>query len=417
MDKLLIEGGARLSGEVEVAGAKNSALPVLAACLLTREPCRIHNVPDVRDLQTMRKLLDLVGAKTSKQGEALEIEAREIAEPVAPYDLVRTMRASAIVLGPLLARTGRAKVSLPGGCAIGARPINLHLEGLAKMGAKLELEAGYVHAEAERLTGATIEWSRPSVTGTENLMMAAVLARGTTRIKGAALEPEVVDLARMLRRMGAHVEGAGTPEIRIEGVDRLHGVEHRIMPDRIEAGTLLVAAAITGGDVLVRGAHSEDLEAVLAKLSQSGAAITRLDDGIRLRMDGAPRPVDVTTLPFPGFPTDMQAQLTSLVCLAPGTSAVTETIFESRFMHVSELERMGASIDVQGSTAFVSGVERLTGAPVMATDLRASAALALAALAANGVTEIRRVYHLDRGYAALDQKLIRLGARIRRVAE
>ncbi|MFN7954540.1 MAG: UDP-N-acetylglucosamine 1-carboxyvinyltransferase [bacterium] len=417
MDKLLIEGGPRLAGEVDVAGAKNSALPVLAACLLTAEPCRLANVPEVRDLMTMRKLLDLVGARTQRVDGVLEVEARAVSEPVAPYDLVRTMRASAIVLGPLLARTGRAAVSLPGGCAIGARPMNLHLEGLAKMGARLELEGGYIRAEAEQLVGTTIEWTRPSVTGTENLMMAAVLARGVTRIKGAALEPEVVDLAQMLERMGAHIVGAGTPEIRIEGVERLHGVEHTIMPDRIEAGTLLVAAAITGGDVLVRGARAEHLEAVLAKLSQSGAAITRSAEGIRLRMDGAPRPVDVTTLPFPGFPTDMQAQLTSLVCLAPGTSAITETIFESRFMHVSELERMGARIDVQGPTAFVDGVERLTAAPVMATDLRASAALVLAGLAADGVTEIRRVYHLDRGYAELDRKLIALGARIRRVAE
>ncbi len=417
MDKLLIEGGPAITGEIDVAGAKNSALPVLAACLLTAEPCRIRNVPEVRDLMTMRKLLDLVGARTDRSDGVLEVEAREVTEPVAPYDLVRTMRASAIVLGPLLARSGRAAVSLPGGCAIGARPMNMHLEGLAKMGARLELEGGYIRAEADRLVGATIEWTRPTVTGTENLMMAAVLAKGVTRIKGAALEPEVVDLAQMLTRMGARIEGAGTPEMRIEGVDHLHGVEHTIMPDRIEAGTLLVAAAITGGDVLVRGACAEHLEAVLAKLTQSGAAITRLADGIRLRMDGAPRPVDVTTLPFPGFPTDMQAQLTSLVCLAPGTSAITETIFESRFMHVSELERMGARIDVQGPTAFVEGVERLTAAPVMATDLRASAALVLAGLAAEGVTEIRRVYHLDRGYAELDRKLVALGARIQRVAE
>lgn len=417
MDKLLIEGGPAITGEIDVAGAKNSALPVLAACLLTAEPCRIRNVPEVRDLMTMRKLLDLVGARTDRSNGVLEVEAREVTEPVAPYDLVRTMRASAIVLGPLLARSGRAAVSLPGGCAIGARPMNMHLEGLAKMGARLELEGGYIRAEADRLVGATIEWTRPTVTGTENLMMAAVLAKGVTRIKGAALEPEVVDLAQMLTRMGARIEGAGTPEMRIEGVDHLHGVEHTIMPDRIEAGTLMVAAAITGGDVLVRGACAEHLEAVLAKLTQSGAAITRLADGIRLRMDGAPRPVDVTTLPFPGFPTDMQAQLTSLVCLAPGTSAITETIFESRFMHVSELERMGARIDVQGPTAFVEGVERLTAAPVMATDLRASAALVLAGLAAEGVTEIRRVYHLDRGYAELDRKLVALGARIQRVAE
>jgi UDP-N-acetylglucosamine 1-carboxyvinyltransferase len=417
LQKIVIRGGARLSGEVRVSGAKNAALPILASALLAEGRSIYRNVPALGDVRTMGRLLDNLGAEvTSKPGGVTLVDATRVGSSSleAPYELVKTMRASVVVLGPLVARYGRARVSLPGGCAIGARPIDQHLKGLAAMGARIELSHGYVTARARRLRGATIVFDLVTVTGTENLMMAAALARGRTTLENAAREPEVEELARVLNKMGARISGAGTSLITVEGVDELHPIEHTVIPDRIEAGTLLVAAAITRGNVLVRDCLPEHLEAVLAKLRAAGAEVSADGDGIRVRGKGDLHPADISTQPFPGFPTDMQAQFMVLMTRARGQSVLTETIFENRFMHVPELQRMGADIVVEGRTAIVRGPVRLTGAKVMATDLRASASLVLAGLVAEGTTEILRIYHLDRGYDRLDKKLRALGADIRR---
>jgi UDP-N-acetylglucosamine 1-carboxyvinyltransferase len=413
--RLVIDGGVRLTGEVRVSAAKNAALPAMAASLLTAEPVILENVPGLADVVTMRKLLETLGAETSVAPEGLaRFTVARLASNEAPYELVSTMRASVVVLGPLLARSGVARVALPGGCAIGVRPIDQHLKGLAKLGADISIQNGYVEARASRLKGARITTDLVTVTGTENLMMAAALAEGVTVLENAAREPEVADLARLLTAMGARIEGAGTERIEIEGVAELGGARHRIIPDRIEAGTLLAAAAITDGDVTITGAAPRHMTATLAKLEECGAALSV--DGDRIRCVGPSRPqaADIITSPFPGFPTDMQAQMMTLLGLADGSSKITETIFENRFMHVAELCRMGASIETDGSIAVVRGVGAYQGAPVMATDLRASASLVLAGLAARGRTEIARVYHLDRGYEELEKKLQSLGARIER---
>jgi UDP-N-acetylglucosamine 1-carboxyvinyltransferase len=405
----------RLTGEVHVSAAKNAALPAMAASLLTAEPVILENVPGLADVVTMRKLLETLGAEASVAPEGLaRFTVARLASNEAPYELVSTMRASVVVLGPLLARSGVARVALPGGCAIGVRPIDQHLKGLAKLGADISIQNGYVEARASRLKGARITTDLVTVTGTENLMMAAALAEGVTVLENAAREPEVADLARLLTAMGARIEGAGTERIEIEGVAELGGARHRIIPDRIEAGTLLAAAAITDGDVTITGAAPRHMTATLAKLEECGAALSV--DGDRIRCVGPSRPqaADIITSPFPGFPTDMQAQMMTLLGLADGSSKITETIFENRFMHVAELCRMGASIETDGSIAVVRGVGAYQGAPVMATDLRASASLVLAGLAARGRTEIARVYHLDRGYEGLEKKLQSLGARIER---
>jgi UDP-N-acetylglucosamine 1-carboxyvinyltransferase len=418
MDKIVIEGGVPLVGEVAVSGSKNAALPIMMASLLTAEPVIIRNVPRLRDIATALALLEHLGVESRWLGDhTLELCAAHITSHEAPYDLVKTMRASFFVLGPLLARTGRARVSTPGGCAIGARPINLHIRGIRALDARIQLRHGYVEAHAERLVGTRVWLDTPSVGATENIIMAAALARGHTALENAAREPEVQDLARMLNAMGARISGAGNHVIEIEGVQRLHGAEHTVINDRIEAGTLMVAAAITGGDVLVRGASAEDLKASVAKLQESGVEVTPEDGGLRVRRSGAVRPVELRTLPYPGFPTDLQAQMMALLAGAEGTSVITETIFENRFMHALELLRMGADIAMKGPTAVVRGVPRLSGAPVMATDLRASSSLVLAGLAAENTTEVQRVYHLDRGYEALDSKLRSLGARIERVPD
>ncbi len=415
MQKIVIRGGARLRGEVRVSGAKNAALPILASSLLAQGRSIYRNVPALGDVRTMGRLLAKLGAEiTDKPGGTMVVDTARITELEAPYELVKTMRASVLVLGPLCARYGRARVSLPGGCAIGARPIDQHLKGLAAMGARIELEHGYVSARAKRLRGATIVFDLVTVTGTENLMMAAALAKGRTTLENAAREPEVEELARVLNKMGARIHGAGTSLITIEGVDELQPVEHSIIPDRIEAGTLLVAAAITRGDVLVRDCLPEHLDAVLAKLRASGVEVTADGDGIRVRGKAELKPADISTQPFPGFPTDMQAQFMVLMTRARGQSVLSETIFENRYMHVPELQRMGADIVVEGRTAIVRGPTKLTGATVMATDLRASASLVLAGLIAEGTTEILRIYHLDRGYDRLDKKLRALGADVRR---
>jgi len=414
--RLVIEGGTPLRGEVQASAAKNAALPAMAASLLTTQPVVLDNVPALADVVTMRTLLEQLGAETSAEpGGAMRLQVKRVASHEAPYDLVSTMRASVVVLGPLLARTGVARVALPGGCAIGVRPIDQHLKGLARLGADIVIENGYVEARASRLKGARITTDLVTVTGTENLMMAAVLAEGVTVLENAAREPEVADLARLLTAMGARIEGAGTERIEIEGVAELGGARHRIIPDRIEAGTLLVAGAISGGDVTVTGAAPRHMTAILAKLEECGAALTV--DGDRIRCVGPARPeaADIITSPFPGFPTDMQGQMMALLGLADGLSKITETIFENRFMHVAELCRMGALIETEGSIAVVRGVKAYQGAPVMATDLRASASLVLAGLAARGTTEVSRVYHLDRGYQALEKKLQSLGARIQRI--
>jgi UDP-N-acetylglucosamine 1-carboxyvinyltransferase len=416
MDKIVIEGGQRLRGEVRVSGAKNAALPILCASILTRGKCVWKNVPLLNDVKTMGRLLADLGCHVEGERE-LTIEAAKLARYEAPYELVKTMRASVLVLGPLVARHGRARVSLPGGCAIGARPIDQHLKGLEALGAKITLNHGYVEAKAKRLIGARIVCDIPTVTGTENLMMAAALAKGRTVIENAAREPEVEELARVLNKMGAKVHGAGTTTIDIEGVDELHPVEHAIIPDRIEAGTFMVAAAITRGDVLVRDCLPEHLEAVSAKLRAAGAEVTVEKGGVRVRQKGDLLPVDITTQPHPGFPTDMQAQFMVLAAVARGQSVITETIFENRYMHVQELARMGVDIHVDGRTAIVRGKPRLSGTAVMASDLRASAALILAGLVAEGTTEVLRVYHLDRGYETIEKKLKPLGAKIRRVRE
>jgi len=415
VQKIVIRGGARLKGEVRVSGAKNAALPILASSLLAQGRSIYRNVPSLGDVRTMGRLLGKLGAAIEdRPAGTTVVDATKITELEAPYELVKTMRASVLVLGPLCARYGRARVSLPGGCAIGARPIDQHLKGLAAMGARIELEHGYVSARARRLRGATIVFDLVTVTGTENLMMAAALAKGRTTLENAAREPEVEELARVLNKMGAHIHGAGTSLITIEGVDELQPVEHSIIPDRIEAGTLLVAAAITRGDVLVRDCLPEHLEAVLAKLRASGVEVSADGDGIRVRGKGELTPADISTQPFPGFPTDMQAQFMVLMTRARGQSVLSETIFENRYMHVPELQRMGADILVEGRTAIVRGPTKLTGATVMATDLRASASLVLAGLIAEGTTEILRIYHLDRGYDRLDKKLRALGADVRR---
>jgi len=414
MDKIVIEGGHRLRGEVRISGAKNAALPILCSAILTGGRCTFKNVPVLNDVRTMGRLLARLGC-TVEGSRSLTIEARELTGFEAPYELVKTMRASVLVLGPLVARYGRARVSMPGGCAIGARPIDQHLKGLEAMGAKITLSHGYVEAKARRLTGARIVCDVPTVTGTENLIMAASLAKGRSVIENAAREPEVEELARVLNKMGARIEGAGTAIINIDGVDELHPIEHAIIPDRIEAGTFMVAAAITSGDVLVRDCLPEHLEAVSAKLRSAGAAITAEDGGLRVRARGPLSPVDITTQPYPGFPTDMQAQFMVLASIAHGQSVITETIFENRYMHVQELARMGADIHVDGRTSIIRGVPRLEGATVMATDLRASASLILAGLVASGSTEVLRVYHLDRGYERIEKKLSKLGAKVKRV--
>jgi len=416
MDRLQIHGGQPLQGEVRISGAKNAALPILAATLLVDGPVSIGNVPHLRDVTTMVELLVQMGVSvTIADKMRVEVDAASIRQCLAPYDLVRTMRASVLVLGPLLARFGHADVSLPGGCAIGARPVNLHLAGLQAMGAQMHIENGYIRARASKLHGARLVLETVTVTGTENLMMAATLAAGETVIENAACEPEVVDLAQCLQAMGAQIQGAGTDKIVIQGVQRLHAIDYDVLPDRIEAGTYLLAGAITGGHVRLKGARAEHLDAVLAKLEQAGAMVQVSDAGIELDMRGRrAKAVDVRTAPYPAFPTDMQAQFAALNCVADGVSTVIETIFENRFMHMLELRRLGADIRIAGNTAVIHGVAKLTAAPVMATDLRASASLVLAGLVAEGTTEILRTYHIDRGYECIEEKLQQLGAQIRR---
>jgi UDP-N-acetylglucosamine 1-carboxyvinyltransferase len=415
MDKFLIKGGARLQGQIATSGAKNSALPALAACLLTEEPVKLMRIPRVRDIRTMEKLLNHAGAQVDIQGGQVVVTAGVIARPEAPYDLVKTMRASSLVLGPLVARTGRARVSMPGGCAIGSRPINLHVAALELLGAQVTQSHGYVEAVApEGLRGATVSFDRITVTGTEDLLMAAVLARGETIIENAAREPEVGDLADLLSKMGAKIEGAGTSTLRIQGVERLHGATHAIIPDRIEAGTFLCAGAMTGGDLLITGCVPEHLRALIAKLQHAGSDISEEShDSLRVR-GGKLRAADITTEEYPGFATDLQAQYMSAMTQADGISFITETIFENRFMHAQELMRMGANIRIEGRQAVVAGRTELTGSPVIASDLRASASLVLAALVARGETVIDRVYHIDRGYEKIETKLARVGASIQR---
>jgi len=415
VQKIVIRGGARLHGEVHVSGSKNAALPILASALLARGRSTFRNVPALGDVRTMGRLLTRLGAEVEDAGKGvMRIDTTDASGHEAPYELVKTMRASVLVLGPLVARRGRARVSLPGGCAIGARPIDQHLKGLEAMGARIELARGYVNASARRLRGASIVFDMVTVTGTENLMMAAALARGRTTLENAAREPEVEELGRVLNKMGARITGAGTSLITIEGVDELTPIEHSVIPDRIEAGTLLVAGAITGGNVLLRDCLPEHLDAVIAKLRAAGAEVAADGDGIRVRGKAEFQPADVSTQPFPGFPTDMQAQFMVLMTRARGQSVLSETIFENRFMHVPELMRMGADIHIEGRTAIVRGPTKLAGATVMATDLRASACLVLAGLIARGTTEVLRIYHLDRGYDRLDKKLRALGADVRR---
>jgi UDP-N-acetylglucosamine 1-carboxyvinyltransferase len=416
MAKIIIEGGVRLQGDVTISGAKNAVLPILAGCLLATEPCEITNVPHLHDVTTMLSLLGQMGMQFSiDENMAVHTDARGTNKFVAPYELVKTMRASILVLGPLLARFGSAEVSLPGGCAIGSRPVDLHIKGLQAMGAQIAVENGYIKAKAGRLQGARIVFDTVTVTGTENLLMAATLAHGTTVLENAAQEPEVVDLAKFLTAMGARIEGAGSNTITIYGVEKLGGCQHAVLPDRIETGTFLVAAAITRGSVTCKKADATILDAVIAKLQEAGAQITTSADSICLDMHGArAKAVSLTTHPHPGFPTDMQAQMMALACVADGVALINETIFENRFMHVEELKRLGADIRLQGHTAIVSGRETLTGAPIMATDLRASASLVLAGLAAGGTTVVDRVYHIDRGYERIEEKLRGLGARISR---
>jgi UDP-N-acetylglucosamine 1-carboxyvinyltransferase len=417
MDKLNITGNGPLRGEVIISGAKNAALPILAATLLSAQPVALRNVPHLRDITTTLELMGRFGSRFELNGsQSLVADNSNITDLCAPYELVKTMRASILFLGPLLSRFGEAEVSLPGGCAIGSRPVNLHIDGLRAMGAHIEIDEGYIKAKASRLKGARFLFDVVSVTGTENLMMAATLADGTTVLENAAREPEIGDLANCLNAMGARVSGAGTDTITIEGVERLHGGEHRVIPDRIETGTFLVAAAATGGTIRVCNTVPRFLDAVLQKLADTGARISTGDDWIELDMRGRrPRAAGLTTAPYPAFPTDMQAQFVALNAIASGTATVKETIFENRFMHVQELQRMGADIELQGNTAIVCGVDQLDGAPVMATDLRASACLVIAGLAASGETLIDRIYHLDRGYERIEEKLSQLGGWIRRV--
>ena len=416
MQKLSIQGGVPLAGEVRVAGAKNAALPILAAALLTADPVHITNLPQLNDVRTMVKLLERMGVHAKAGEHDVELKADAIGEPFAPYDLVKTMRASILALGPLVARFGEAKVSLPGGCAIGERPVDLHIKGLTAMGAEIAIESGNIHATGRRLKGARIFMDTVTVTGTENLMMAATLAEGETVLENAAREPEVVDLARCLIGMGAKITGHGGDVITIHGVERLHGVEHAVMPDRIEAGTFLVAAAATRGSITLTDAPVSSLDPVIQKLREAGAGIAVGENTVRISMNGRPRAVNLRTAPHPGFPTDMQAQFIALNSVAHGTAHVIETIFENRFMHVQELRRLGANIDIEGNTAMIYGVDALTGADVMATDLRASASLVIAGLVAEGETVIDRIYHLDRGYERIESRLASLGARIQRVA-
>jgi UDP-N-acetylglucosamine 1-carboxyvinyltransferase len=419
MDKLIIEGGQRLAGEVAMSGAKNAALPILCASLLSAEPLILSNVPELNDIGTMLKLLEQMGVKVARDGHSLSLDASGLNNPVAPYEMVKTMRASILVLGPLAARCGEARVSLPGGCAIGARPVDQHIKGLQAMGAEVTVEHGYVHAKVPRLKGARLFTDMVTVTGTENLMMAACLADGETVIENAAREPEVVDLAQCLVSMGAQISGAGTDVIRIRGVERLHGAEHRIMPDRIETGTFLCAAAATGGEVRLTGTSAGYLDAVVDKLMDAGCEISSEKspsfEAIRLIAPPRLKAVSIRTAPYPAFPTDMQAQFMAINCVADGSAVMRETIFENRFMHAVELIRLGADIKIDGNTAFVTGVPRLEGATVMATDLRASASLIIAGLVAEGETHVERIYHLDRGYEHIEAKLSALGARIRRV--
>ncbi len=415
MEKLVIDGGTPLRGEIPVGGAKNAALPIMAATLLGSGHFRLTNVPDLNDIHTMCRLLETLGAESSYDGGTLELDTRPVDRTEAPYELVKKMRASVLVLGPLLARFNEANVSLPGGCAIGTRPIDLHLSGLEELGVSVELNHGIVQARVEELTGGEIYLDFPSVGATENIMMAAARARGTTVIENAACEPEIADLADLINEMGGEVQGAGTDRIEIRGVEQLTGVEHAVIPDRIETGTYLVAGAITGGSVTVNRTKPSYLQSVLNKLRHTGVNLDIEAEGrITLESTGRPRPVDIVTMPYPGFPTDMQAQFMALMCLAEGSSTIRETIFEDRFMHVLELERLGADIKIDGHTVSIRGVESLDGAPVMATDLRASAALVLAGLAARDTTEVRRIYHLDRGYENLTEKLRHLGASVRR---
>jgi UDP-N-acetylglucosamine 1-carboxyvinyltransferase len=416
MDRLCIAGGAPLRGEIAVSGAKNAALPILCAALLAKGPVEISNVPRLRDVATTLELLRRMGARVGQDGDRVTIDASSVEAPIAPYELVRTMRASILVLGPLLARFGEARVALPGGCAIGQRPVDQHIKGLQAMGARIAIEHGDVVARASRLKGAHIVTDMVTVTGTENLMMAATLAHGATVIENAAREPEVLDLARALTAMGARIEGAGTDRIVVQGVERLHGGAYPVMPDRIETGTFLCAAAATGGDIVLTGVQPDTLDATLDKLREAGARIECGADTIRLRMNGRPRAVDLRTAPYPGFATDMQAQFMAMNCVAEGVGVVTETIFENRFMHVLELQRLGGDITIEGNTAVVRGVSQLSGAKVMATDLRASAGLVIAGLVAEGETLVDRIYHLDRGYERMEDKLAALGARIERLA-
>ncbi len=418
MDKLQIHGGIPLEGEVRISGAKNAALPILAGTLLAQGTVSVGNVPHLQDVTTMIELLGRMGVSVTIDDKMrVEVDASTIRECVAPYELVRTMRASIVVLGPLLARFGKADVSLPGGCAIGARPVNIHVDGLRAMGADIQIENGYIRARADKLHGARLVLETVTVTGTENLLMAATLAEGETIIENAAREPEVVDLAQFLNAMGADIQGAGTDTIRIQGVKQLAGNHYDVLPDRIEAGTYLVAGAITRGRVRVKGVRPEHLDAVLVKLREAGAKVSTGENWIELDMQGRrPRAVDIRTAPYPAFPTDMQAQFAALNTVASGVSAVTETIFENRFMHMLEMRRLGAEIRIEGNTAIIRGVEKLTAAPVMATDLRASASLVLAGLIAEGITDVLRIYHIDRGYECIEEKLEQLGAHIKRMA-
>jgi UDP-N-acetylglucosamine 1-carboxyvinyltransferase len=417
MQKLAIQGGSRLNGEVRISGAKNSALPILCASLLTHDPLRLANVPELNDVSTMLRLLQQMGVRTAVDHGQVDLSAANVDRLEAPYEMVKTMRAAILVLGPLVARFGEARVSLPGGCAIGSRPVDLHIRGLQAMGAQIQIEHGYIHADvpAGRLKGARIFFDLVSVTGTENLMMAAALADGVTVLENAAREPEVVDLANCLIAMGAKIQGAGSDTVVITGVEALHEACYRIMPDRIESGTYLVAAAAAGGNVTLTDARPDILENVLEKLQEAGARIETSDSTIRLNMDRRPFAVNVRTSPYPAFPTDMQAQFMALNCIAEGSAIVVETIFENRFMHVQELRRLGAQIEIEGNTAFIKGSVRLDGATIMATDLRASACLVIAGLVAQGETIVDRIYHLDRGYEQIDAKLSALGAQIRRL--
>jgi UDP-N-acetylglucosamine 1-carboxyvinyltransferase len=417
MDKLRIAGGTALEGEVRISGAKNAALPILAGALLTEEPVIVGNVPHLQDITTTIELLGRMGASvTIDERMRVEVDASSITEHSAPYDLVKTMRASILVLGPLVARFGKADVSLPGGCAIGARPVNIHVAGLQAMGADITIEGGYIRARADRLKGARLVLDTVTVTGTENLMMAATLAEGETVLENAAREPEVVDLAHFLNSMGAKIEGAGTDKIVVQGVKRLSGTRYEVLPDRIEGGTYLVAGAITRGKVRIKNTRPEHLDAVLAKLTEAGAKVGIGENWIEVDMRGRrPRAVDVRTAPFPAFPTDMQALFAALMTVADGVGRIIETIFENRFMHMLEMRRLGAEIRLEGNTAIIHDVDKLNGAPVMATDLRASASLVLAGLVAEGQTDIERIYHIDRGYEAIEEKLLQLGASIRRV--